>query len=417
LLAPDGCSFSGLRIMSDTSDYITGHAPQAGMLLRSDMQQREERELAPYAIRSAQSRGRREKEEDQAFRAGYRGLYQRDRDRIIHSRAFRRLEYKTQVFVNSEGDHYRTRLTHTIEVSQISRTVARVLRLNEDLVEATALAHDLGHTPFGHSGEDALRTLMKDHGGFEHNDHGLRVVDKLESRYPNYEGLNLTYEIRESFAKHTTRHDRPTCSDFNPDESPLLEAQVIEAADEIAYNNHDLEDGLTAGIITLEDLEDVRLWAEAFHWIGKRIPDAPRKIRIYQTITTLINLLTTDLMENSFKSLSAHNINSPADVRQTPVRLITFSEDMQRKKLQLEEFLMARVYHHYRVARMASKARRFIEDLFGEYTSDISQLPPEYQNWAEKEGVERAVCDYIAGMTDRHAQDEYKRLFYPFERV
>ena len=403
--------------MSQIPDHIAGHAPQPGMVLRDDMHRREERELAPCAMHAADSQGRREKEDDQAYRAAYRGLYQRDRDRIIHSRAFRRLEYKTQVFVNHEGDHYRTRLTHTIEVSQLSRTVARVLRLNEDLVEAIALAHDLGHTPFGHSGEDALSELMKDHGGFEHNNHGLRVVDKLERRYPNHEGLNLTYEIRESFAKHTTRHDKPACTGFNPDESPTLESQVIEAADEIAYNNHDLEDGLTAGIITLEDLEELELWARTFRWIRNRIPDAPRSIQICQTITTLINLLTTDLMETSFRALSDHNVKSVADVRQTPFRLITFSEEMQRKKAELERFLTQRVYRHYRVARMASKARRFIEELFHEYTSEVLQLPPEFQKWSEEEGVERAVCDYIAGMTDRHAQDEYKRLFYPFERV
>jgi len=401
--------------MSQTPDYMIGRTPQPGMVLRGDMQKREERELAPYAMRGAESRGRLHKEEDQAFRAPYRGLYQRDRDRIIHSRAFRRLQYKTQVFVNHEGDHYRTRLTHTIEVAQISRTVARVLRLNEDLVEATALAHDLGHTPFGHSGEDALRELMKDHGGFEHNTHGLRVVDKLEKRYPHHEGLNLTYEIRESFAKHTTRHDKPACTDFNPDESPLLESQAIEAADEIAYNNHDLEDGLTAGIIALEDLEGAQLWAEAFHWINKRIPEAPRKIQIYQTIVTLINLLATDLMENTFRNISDHNIKSVADVRLTPFRLATFSEEMQRKKAELEEFLNERLYHHHRVARMTSKAHRCIRELFREYTSDVSQLPPWFQKWSEKEGVERAACDYIAGMTDRHARNKYKGLLYPFE--
>jgi dGTPase len=403
--------------MSMLSDYITGRAPKPGMVIRDDVHKREERELAPYAMHSADSRGRREPEDDQAFRAGYRGLYQRDRDRVIHSRAFRRLEYKTQVFVNHEGDHYRTRLTHTLEVSQISRTVARVLRLNEDLVEAIALAHDLGHTPFGHSGEDALRELMKDSGGFEHNSHGLRVVDKLECRYPNREGLNLTYEIRESFAKHTTRHDKPGPTGFQPDESPTLEAQVIEAADEIAYNNHDLEDGLMAGLITLEDLEEVSLWAEVFHWIKARIPRAPWKIQVYQTITTLINLLTTDLMENSFSMIADHKVKSAADIRSTPFRLIAFSEEVSRKKQDLEQFLTTRVYRHYRVARMAGKARRFIEELFNECVADVSQLPPEFQEWSRKEGVKRTVCDYIAGMTDRHAQNEYRRLFYPFERM
>ena len=403
--------------MSEIRDDLSCHSPLPGMVLGDDMQKREEHDLAPYAMHSADSRGRRQQEEDQAVRAIYRGLYQRDRDRIIHSQAFRRLEYKTQVFVNHEGDHYRTRLTHTLEVSQISRTIARVLRLNEDLVEAIALAHDVGHTPFGHSGEDALGELMKDHGGFEHNAHGLRVVDTLERRYPNCEGLNLTYEIRESFAKHTTRHDKPRCTEFNNGESPLLEAQVIEAADEIAYNNHDLEDGLTAGIISLEDLGEVPLWGDTFSRVTRRIPSAPSRIRICQTITTLINFEATDLMESSFAAVRDAKIAGVGDVRRTPGRLIRFSPVMRRRKEELEKFLLERVYRHYRVARMTSKARRFIKELFEAYTSDVSQLPPEVQQWGEREGRQRAICDYIAGMTDRHAQDEYRRLFYPFERV
>jgi len=403
--------------MSNLRDDLSCDAPLAGMFLGNDMRLREQRELAPYAMHSEESRGRHHPEADQNVRGVYRGLYQRDRDRIVHSRAFRRLEYKTQVFVNHEGDHYRTRLTHTLEVSQISRTIARVLRLNEDLVEAIALAHDLGHTPFGHSGEDALAELMKNHGGFEHNAHGLRVVDRLEKRYPGCDGLNLTFEIRESFAKHTTRHDRPACSEFDPHESPTLEAQVIEAADEIAYNNHDLEDGLTAGMITVDDLEGVQLWSDAFGRVCRHIPDAPRKVQLYQTITTLINLSATDLMETSYQRLQDCKIRNAGDVRRTAARLICFSDDMRRRKIELEDFLLHRVYHHYRVARMTNKAKRFIKDLFDSYIDDPSQLPPEFQEMIEHDGKERTVCDYIAGMTDRHAQDEYKRLFYPFERV
>jgi len=394
---------------------MTGCDPLPGMVLRDDLHEREERELAPYAMHAAESRGRGQPEEDQAYRNVYRGLYQRDRDRIIHCRAFRRLEYKTQVFVNHEGDHYRTRLTHTLEVAQISRSIARALRLNEDLVEAIALGHDLGHTPFGHSGEEALGELMKDDGGFEHNTHGLRVVDKLERRYPNYDGLNLTYEIRESFAKHTTRHDRPAHTNFDPNENPTLEAQVVEAADEIAYNNHDLEDGLLAGILTLDELEEVKLWAEVFHWVKKRIPHARRQVQIYQTITTLINLLATDLMRTSFQLISDYSVKNVDDVRRAPRRLVAFSDAILPEKEQMEQFLVARMYRHYRVARMASKARRFIQELFAEYVSEPSQLPPEFQKLGQKEGVKRAVCDYIAGMTDRHAQNEYRRLFYPFE--
>ena len=404
--------------MSGNSEDFSASAPLPGMMQRDDMHVREERELAPYAMHSAESRGRKQDELDQAFRGVYRGLYQRDRDRIIHSRAFRRLEYKTQVFVNHEGDHYRTRLTHTLEVSQISRTIARVLRLNEDLVEAIALGHDLGHTPFGHSGEEALSELMRNDGGFEHNSHGLRVVDELEKRYPHCNGLNLTYEIREAFAKHTTRHDNPVVSsEFHPEEFPTLEAQVIEVADEIAYNNHDLEDGLTAGIITLEDLEEVGLWAEAFGWIRRRIPSAPQGIQILQTIATLINLETTDLMETSAALIRDHRASSVADVRHAPQRLICFSEKMAKEKRRLEEFLYERVYRHYRVAIMARKAKSFLADMFNAYLEDVSQLPPEYRAWQETAGVKRAICDYIAGMTDRHAQNEYKRLFYPFERT
>jgi len=395
--------------------HFTGSEPLPGMLLRDDLHNREERELAPYAMHATESRGRIQPEEDQAYRSVYRGLYQRDRDRIVHSRAFRRLEYKTQVFVNHEGDHYRTRLTHTLEVAQISRSIARVLRLNEDLVEAIALGHDLGHTPFGHSGEEALGELMKDDGGFEHNTHGLRVVDKLERRYPNYDGLNLTYEIRESFAKHTTRHDKPAVTAFDLSENPTLEAQVVEAADEIAYNNHDLEDGLLAGILTIEELEEVELWAETFQWARKRVPNAPRKVQIYQTITTLINLLATDLMRTSFTLINDHNVKCIDEVRRVPRRLIAFSDAVRPAKEQMEQFLMMRMYRHYRVARMASKARRFIHELFTEYVSEPGQLPPEFQ--AQGDGVKRTVCDYIAGMTDRHAQNEYRRLFYPFEPV
>jgi len=384
------------------------------MLTSKEIEDREDRELAPYAMKSKDSRGRKYPEEEHQ----YRSIYQRDRDRIIHSTAFRRLEYKTQVFVNHEGDYYRTRLTHTIEVSQIARSIARALNLNEDIAEAIALAHDLGHTPFGHSGEDALKKLMEGHGGFEHNLHGLRVIDILEQKYPNFPGLNLSWELKESIVKHTSPYDHTsTTTEYNIDEKPLLEAQIVDKADSIAYDNHDLDDSLKAGIITDSDLQTVDLWRETQKKVKQKYVINNRDILIAQTVRTLINMEVTDLLENTLSRLKREGIKTVKDVRNHPDLIVSFSPALSEQKKRLQEFLFKNVYQHYRVARMSDKAKRFLEELFVAFIKNPKQLPVEYQKWIEEAGLYQAVCDYIAGMTDRFAQDEYKKLFYPYERV
>ena len=384
------------------------------MLTSKEFENREERELAPYAMKSKDSRGRKYPEEEHQ----YRSIYQRDRDRIIHSTAFRRLEYKTQVFVNHEGDYYRTRLTHTIEVSQIARSIARALNLNEDLAEAIALAHDLGHTPFGHSGEDALKKLMEGHGGFEHNLHGLRVVDILEQKYPNFPGLNLSWEVKESIVKHISPYDHTsTTTEYNIDERPLLEAQIVDKADSIAYDNHDLDDSLKAGIITDSDLQTVDLWRETQEKVKQKYVINNHDILIAQTVRTLINMEVTDLLENTLSRLKREGIKTVKDVRNHPNLIVSFSPALSEQKKKLQNFLFKNVYQHYRVARMSDKAKRFLEELFVAFINNPKQLPAEYQRWIEEAGLYQGVCDYIAGMTDRFAQDEYKKLFYPFERV
>ena len=396
------------------------------LVSREDITEREAGTLAPWAMKSADTRGRVHPEGETTYRGATRGIYQRDRDRIIHCTAFRRLEYKTQVFVNHEGDNYRTRLTHTLEVAQISRGIARALRLNEDLTEAVALAHDLGHTPFGHSGEDALHELMKDHGGFEHNTHGLRIIDRLESRYPNFPGLNLSHEIRESVAKHSTRHDSPMPNEFDRSTRELLEGQAVDAADEIAYNNHDVEDGVRAGIIKPGQLGELELWREASGRADEAFEGMGHDVRPTQVITFLIHILTIDLLENSIGQIRAAGVGSAADVQACGRRLIGFSEGVRAKKRQLEDFLFENLYRHYRVQRMASKSRRFITELFNAFVEDPGLLSSNNQakiqdeiagGMSEEDARYRVVGDYIAGMTDRFALDEYKRLFHPFERV
>ena len=378
---------------------------------RKEIEALEEKSLAPYAARSSGTRGRTHKEPED----DYRTCYQRDRDRIIHSTAFRRLEYKTQVFVNHEGDYYRTRLTHTIEVHQIARSIARCLRLNEDLTETIALAHDIGHTPFGHSGEEALHELMKEYGGFEHNSQGLRVVDMLENRYPQFRGLNLTYEVRESILKHSTPYDSPDPAGFEPDSRPLLEAQVVDAADSIAYDNHDLDDALKAGLINLDDLKEVSLWSEMREKAEKRFGVLEADHVRTQTIRFLINCEVVDLIEGSSGALA--NVKDVDAVRRAGKALINFSGKLEEKKRELQAFLLEKVYKHYRVVRMTTKAKKFVEDLFSAYISNPDQLPTEHKDWVEEAGLHRGVCDYIAGMTDRYAQQEHMKLFNPFERV
>jgi len=394
---------------------------------REEYQELEEKILAPYAVCSRKSKGRKYPEPEHEFRT----CFQRDRDRIIHSTAFRRLEYKTQVFVIHEGDYYRTRLTHTLEVAQIARSIARALGLNTDLVEAIALGHDIGHTPFGHSGEEALRDLLRDEGGFDHNLQGLRVVDYLEERYPDFPGLNLTYEVREGLIKHSTRYDfgyrslteseLPNCygnldlSEFYNQERPSLEAQVVDVADEIAYDNHDLDDGLTSGLITEGELEEVSLWKEAESVVSKKYTNLSFTIKKHQIIRTLIDIKVKDLITTSLKNLK--DVDSVKEVRKAPSRLISFSSEMEEKRAPLRNFLYERLYNHYRVVRMAEKAKRIVGELFNVYLSQPTQLPSEVQNRIKTDGVKRAIADYIASMTDRYAQDEYKKLFDPLTRV
>jgi dGTPase len=387
------------------------------MLTRKEIEEREYEILAPYAMRSRGSRGRfhKEKEHD------YRSAYQRDRDRIIYSTAFRRLEYKTQVFVNHEGDYYRTRLTHTLEVAQIAKSIARALRLNEDLTETVALAHDLGHTPFGHAGEDALRELMSEHGGFEHNSQGLRVVDLLEERYPDFPGLNLTYEVREGIVKHSTSFDHPKIitdiKGFEQESLPLLETQAVDIADEIAYDNHDLDDGITSGMIKESALKKAGLWKEASELINKQYPELSDEKRKYQIIRTLINNQVTDLIGESEKNIKKFKIESAPDAKKLPAKVICFSKNMLDKRKPLRQFLLKNLYQHYRVVRMSDKASRFIKKLFEIYLAKPQQLPPTSQRRLESETPHRVICDYIAGMTDRYALDEYKKFFEPYERV
>jgi len=386
------------------------------LVKRGDLERREERDLAPYAMRSRLSRGRRHKEPEDEFRT----CWQRDRDRIIHSTAFRRLEYKTQVFVNHEGDYYRTRLTHTIEVAQISRAVARDLALNEDLASTIALAHDIGHTPFGHSGERALDRLLADEGGFDHNWQGLRVVDMLERRYPNFPGLNLTHEVREAIAKHCSRYDPgtryPDIEQFEPRRRVFLEAQVVDAADSIAYDNHDIDDSLKAGLITHADLLETALWREVEAILKRAYGKMEERTMRHQGIRHLINLLISDLVRATDRRLEEVGVAGVDDVRDCETRLVGHSQEVAEMKAELERFLHRRVYQHHHVVRMARKAERFVRDLFDAYTSEPLQLPPEFRRWADEVGLERAAADYIAGMTDRFAQEEHIRLFSPFER-
>jgi dGTPase len=383
------------------------------MLGRQGLERREEELLAAYAVKSAQSRGRAYPEEEHPFRLAF----QRDRDRIVHSTAFRRLEYKTQVFVNHEGDHFRTRLTHTLEVAQIARTIARSLSLNEDLTEAIALAHDLGHPPFGHAGERAMNEMMQPYGGFEHNQQSLRIVEVLEDRYPEFCGLNLTWETRDGLKKHQPRSLPADANGLAVAVGPSLEAQVTDYADEIAYNNHDIDDGLTSQMIEIESLCQVPLWGEHFHQAQRRFPQAPLKILWCQSIRSIINSLVLDLCEETRRRLSATGITSMADVLAATQPLVGFGRAMERQNAELKQFLLEHLYRHYRVIRMAEKARRIIHDLFRVYADSPRQLPPSFSMRITTEGMPRVVCDYIAGMTDRFALDEHRKLFDPHARV
>jgi len=374
---------------------------------RQQLEELEAQSLAPYAILSKNSKGRKFPEEEPDFRT----LFQRDRERILHTTAFRRLEYKTQVFIIHEGDYYRTRLTHTLEVAQLGRSVARSIGANEDLVETICLAHDLGHPPFGHSGESALADLMKDHGGFEHNKHSLRIVTKLENRYPEFSGLNLTWEVLEGMVKHETDYDLSDASDYNPELRGHIEAQIANVADEMAYTSHDLDDGLRSGMITPAQLDGIAIWEIVNESIGRRKTDTMDDLTRHQIIRRLINFEVTDLIQSVDRYLRKSGVKSPEELQRLPYNVVGFSEDMHRRNRELKDFLFKNLYRHYRVVRMAAKAEKIINDLFIAYQKSPTMLPEGIQASIPEEGVERTICDYIAGMTDRFAIDEHKRLF------
>jgi dGTPase len=381
------------------------------MLPREYFEKIESQRLAGYALKSAESKGRQYPEEEHPLRMAF----QRDRDRVIHSSAFRRLEYKTQVFVNHEGDHYRTRLTHTMEGSQIARTMARALRLNEDLSEAIVLAHDLGHTPFGHSGERVLHKLMKDHGGFEHNEQSLRIVEVLEERYAGFKGLNLTYETQEGIKKHRTEHDIPEGGTFP---QPSLEAQLADLSDEIAYNNHDIDDGIASGMLDPRILEAVEIWHEIRDRVKRNIAGASPQVVMAATVRELINVLVTDAIHTTEQRLETRGIRSVEEVRRSPGRIVGFSGALEEKNKALKTCLFDNLYRHRRVIRMGSKAERILEDLFKAYLAQPEQMPTRFAGRVSGgEEIHRVIADYIAGMTDRYAMDEHKKLFDPHERV
>ena len=378
--------------------------------------------LASYAALDEHSRGRRYAEPQPA----YRSEYQRDRDRIVHSTAFRRLVYKTQVFVNHEGDLYRTRLTHSLEVAQIARTIARVLKLNEVLSEAICLAHDLGHTPFGHAGQDALNECMKDFGGFEHNLQSLRVVDTLEERYAEFDGLNLTFECREGILKHCSYINAVQLGElgerFINKQQPGLEAQLANFADEIAYNNHDVEDGIRAGLISAEQLLEVPLFLEYHTEVLAKYPKLAGRRLVYEVVRRMINRLVTDLIDSSAARLADSGVLSIAEVRANPAPLIGFSDSARGLNQALKRFLREHVYKHYKVRRMTSKAKRVVRELFAAFFDDPGLMPDEHLSASTRlelsqgpAGRARAVADYIAGMTDRYAILEHRRLFEPSE--
>ncbi len=378
---------------------------------REQLEAFEEQHLAPYACKSKYTKGRAYPEEEPE----YRTAFQRDRERILHTTAFRRLEYKTQVFINYEGDYYRTRLTHTLEVAQIGRAIARALGANEDLTEAICLAHDLGHPPFGHSGEMVLNQLMKDHGGFDHNKQSLRIVTKLERRYPDFPGLNLTWEVREGIVKHETEYDIADARDYNPELRGHLEAQIANVADELAYTAHDLDDGLRSGMITPFMLDGLELWEvlkESVGWKNGELDELTR----HRLIRRLIGLEVTDLVHTTAQRLRESGVNSVEELQRLPYNVVAFSETMTRRNRELKDFLYHNLYRHHRVVRMAVKAERIITDLFTAYTNEPAILPRHIHAWIEERGLYRAVCDYIAGMTDRFAVEEHRKLFDPLRR-
>ncbi|MCC6500212.1 MAG: deoxyguanosinetriphosphate triphosphohydrolase [Anaerolineales bacterium] len=378
---------------------------------RQRLEELEDKSLAPYGTRSKDTKGRAYLDSEPEYRTSF----QRDRDRILHTTAFRRLEYKTQVFINFEGDYFRTRLTHTLEVAQIGRTLARALGGNEDLVEAICLAHDLGHSPFGHSGEVALARLMKDHGGFDHNRQSLRIVTELEQRHPEFPGLNLTWEVREGMVKHESEYDISDARAFNPELRGNLETQIANVADELAYTTHDLDDGLRSGMIAPHMLEGIALWEilrEMYNWRGPALEDMER----HRMIRQLVGIMVTDMVEATDKRLNESKAKSALDLQKLKHNVVGYSEDVQRRNRELKDFLYKKLYRHYRVVRMQVKAERLISEIFHAYRAEPLMLPDNVQWLIEKRGLERTLCDYIAGMTDRFAIEEHQKLFNPLEK-
>ena len=386
------------------------------LVTRSDLEGREEQFLAPYGMRSSASRGRIYAEEEHP----YRTAYQRDRDRIVHTTAFRRLEYKTQVFVYSEGDHYRNRLTHSIEVAQIGRTLARALGGNEDLTEAICLAHDLGHPPFGHVGEATLNDLMRNFGGYDHQKQTYRILTELEQRYPEHPGLNVTYEVREGVVKHDTDYDVVDAREYWPEERGTLECQLSNLADEIAYNTSDMDDGLRSAILEPAAVLELAIAHKVLDSLGLPLTvDLRAPMVRYQFIRRLVGMEVSDVINATQQKLTDAGVTSLADLRQLPSNVADYSAEFQALNGELKQYLFKNFYRHYRVVRMASKAERTLRDLFHAYVQEPLQLPPEIQQRAQTHpgGCERVVCDYLAGMTDRYAIQEHKRLFDPEERA
>ncbi|MFO7537533.1 MAG: deoxyguanosinetriphosphate triphosphohydrolase [Chloroflexota bacterium] len=377
---------------------------------RAELEEIEQQTLAPYGLKSAESQGRLYPEPE----SNSRPAFERDRDRIIHTTAFRRLEYKTQVFVFYEGDHYRTRLTHTLEVAQIGRSLARALGANEILTEAICLAHDLGHPPFGHAGEHILNELMADHGGFNHNTQSYRIVTHLERRYPHFRGLNLTYETRQGMIKHETAYDKSDARDYEPEKRASLEAQIANLADETAYNAHDLDDGLRAGLFMPHDLDQLAIWQQLKEAVGWQNGRTFHNIVRHEIIRELIGLSVADLTQTTAANIARHDINSPAALQSCPANVVGYSADFGPKITELKRFLYERMYRHYRLVRMQVKAERFITQLFETYLNEPKMLPTATQARLEESSLPRVITDYIAGMTDRYALDEWQKLFDPY---
>lgn len=378
---------------------------------REQLEEIEAQSLAPFALCSRESKGRQVPERE----SRYRTAFQRDRDRIIHSAAFRRLEYKTQVFVNDEGDYYRTRLTHTLEVAQVARTVARALRVNEDLVEAITLAHDLGHPPFGHAGEDALDALLKNDGGFNHNHQSYRVVTELEERYGEHHGLNLTKETLAGIAKHETNYDLSHVAGLDPDTRGSVEAQIADACDSLAYNAHDLDDGLQAGLFTPSDLEQLEIWRELcdnLNWHGEVMDEITR----HTFVRELVGLQVDDILECTSDNLDELQPKTPEDIQRAPKNVVSHSEAMRQKTGALKKFLYENMYYHFRVIRMKKRGEQFINGIYQSLVSEPRQMPPECTARLKEMSLHRVVADYIASMTDRGALLEYRRLYDPVMR-